>query len=346
MKKLKAKYRRYLIKKSSHGNKKKRDSKRRIEKSVSRNTAKTKSVINVSNSYFELFTPEKFRLQFESCEEVISCVNRIKRIGNQGNNININMSRTVEIGEGAIAMLLSVLEELNDKGIRLRGTKPLHLEARNVLEKSGFFKFVTGSVSDANKASKNTILKTGDNNTPVQQLSTEIIKSMETVWEVKGRCPAVYSAVFEMMRNSCDHAFKHKHQIKWHFAISHLESLNEVKFAFVDNGKGVINTFINTILKKVLYMFKDNADILESAFKNGIASRTGLTWRGKGLPNIFEHYEEKHIKNLVVISNNVYIDFDRNIHHILAEPFSGTYYFWKVNRECQKQCFELKNSEK
>ena len=334
MKKLKSKHKNYLVKKSIKGSRRKRKKTFHSGQPVARKRLQ-------KPIFIDLPTPDKFRLQYETCEEVIGYINKLKRVGKSGNHINIVMVNTTVIGEGAISMLLSVMEELANLGVLFKGIKPKNKEARSVLEKSGFFKFVKGKVDSSNLSSKNTILRTGDSNTSYNELANEIINSMETVWGNKGRSPSVYSCVFEMMRNSCDHAFKHNYQIKWHFALSHSENENLVKFSFVDNGKGVIKTFRNGILKKFVNLFEDNSDILDSAFKNGIKSRTGLNWRGKGLPTIFEHYEENYLKSLVVISNDVYIDFDRKISRILSNEFSGTYYYWKVDRDCIKECFPV-----
>jgi hypothetical protein len=290
--------------------------------------------------FVDLEAPLKFKLQYEHVEEVLDYINKVKRVGTSGKGINIIMDNISEIGEGAIAMLLSVMEELKSKRVFVKGTKPNNPDAKDILEKSGFFNYVRGKVADQNKKTKNTILKTGSKLTHQKILANEIRKGMETVWGMSGRNPLVYSSTVEMMRNSCDHAFKKSTNIKWHLALSHEDSTNSVKFSFVDNGKGIIKTFTEqSVLKKVLHLFKDNTDLLETAFKDGIESRTGLSWRGKGLPTIFENYTEKYIKNLVVISNDVYIDFDRNIKRKLVTPFKGTYYYWIVDQSCEKACF-------
>lgn len=292
--------------------------------------------------YKNLHTPPIFKLQYEYCEDVITFVNKIKALGRGGVHMNIIMDNISDIGAGAIAMLLSVMDELVNDGVKFKGTKPKDPVARSILEKSGFFKFVNGKIEECNSNTKNTILNTGNNHTPQSELAVEIVKSMETIWGVKGRSPSIYSCAFEMMRNSCDHAFRKDNQIKWHFAVSHLESENTVKFSFVDNGKGIVKTFSEGLLKRFINLFKDNVDILECAFQNGIASRTGLSWRGKGLPTIYENYLDNHLKNLIVISNDVYIDFDRQKKHKLNKNFSGTYYYWEVDRSCEKECFPIK----
>ncbi|MEM0518983.1 hypothetical protein [Aequorivita flava] len=340
MKKLKPKYKRYLQIRSRRQmkNKKRNGNPRSLRQSTSGLIPR-----NHTLSFIDVPTPIVFKLQYEHCEEVISYINKIKGIGRSGRHMNIIMDDIIDIGEGAISMLLSVMEELVREGIIFTGTKPKQPIPRGILEKSGFFKFVKGKIDESNSTTKNTILNTGDNQTPQSELAEEIIKSMETVWGQKGRSPSIYSCVFEMMRNACDHAFKNENQIRWHFALSHSEIDNLVKFSFVDNGKGIIRTFTEGILKNFLNLFNDNLDIVETAFTNGIASRTGLSWRGKGLPTIYENYDDGHLNNLVVISNNVYIDFDRKIRHKLKNSFSGTYYYWKVDQSCTKECFEIKN---
>jgi hypothetical protein len=143
-----------------------------------------------------------------------------------------------------------------------------------------------------------------------------------------------------MMRNSCDHAFKNIGSVRWHWSISHEDSNRLVKFSFVDNGRGLLATLKGGPLRRLVYMFKDDVDLVETAFRNGIHSRTGLTWRGKGLPTIFEAYEENYIRNLVVITNDVYIDFDKGIKRKLVTSFDGTYYYWVVDQQCTKACFK------
>lgn len=289
--------------------------------------------------YKDILAPKKFNLKAENCEDFIQFVDKLKKYGSGGNHLNIIMEDCEDIGEGAISMFLSVIEEITQNGINIRGKKPSIPEERDKLEKSGFFKYMNGNVDNKNKNSKNTILRTGGNDKDKVNLSQEIKKISETVWGMQGRNPPLRGAIFEMMRNSCDHAFKNENKIVWHLGISHDEEKKMVKFSFVDNGRGIIKSFSEGKLSRFFNLFTDNCDILESAFKNGLESRTGLSWRGKGLPTIFENYEDGYYKNLVVVSNDVFIDFDRKIYKKLNVPFKGTYYFWLLNESCTKACY-------
>ncbi len=289
--------------------------------------------------FTDKITPPYFTLKYEHCVPVIQFINDLKSLGQQGKHINIIMNDVVEIGEGAIAMLLSVINEIGSNAVLVKGTKPKDPEVNKTLEKSGFFKYIATIISAENINTKNAILRTGNNKTPNTEIAAEVRKSMETIWGVSARCPRLFGGIFEMFRNSCDHAFKKNESVTWHLGLSHFEETNLVKFSFVDNGKGIIKTFASGLLKSFINLFQDNTDILTTAFHDGIASRTGLSWRGKGLPTIFELSSDKIISNLVVITNDVYIAFDRNIIVTLPVSYSGTYYYWEMDQNCEQSYF-------
>jgi hypothetical protein len=283
--------------------------------------------------------PSVFNLSYDNCVPVIEFINDLKELGKGGKNINIIMENVTEIGEGAISMLLSVINELIAQEILVMGSKPKNKNVNSILEKSGFFRYLKTIVSKDNLHSKNTILRTGSSSTPGSELASEVRKAMETIWGVNARCPRLFGGIFEMYRNSCDHAFIDDEGVIWHLGLSHFEELNLVKFSFVDNGKGIIKTFISGLLKQFVNFFQDNTDILTTAFTDGIESRTGLSWRGKGLPAIYEMRLDNIISGLIVITNDVYIDFDKNIRLTLPVSFSGTYYYWEMDRNCLKSYF-------
>ena len=44
---------------------------------------------------------------------------------------------------------------------------------------------------------------------------------------------------------------------------------------------------------------------------------------------------EKYIKNLIVVTNNVLLNFDEpEKSKILKNTFKGTFYYWILNKEC------------
>ncbi|MFC4633166.1 hypothetical protein ACFO3O_04570 [Dokdonia ponticola] len=294
------------------------------------------------SKYAEVIAPEILTLQLGYSEEVLRFIALLKKLGKTEDIINIRLHKVTDIGEGAIGMLLSVMKELTNAGISLRGEKPFNTIAKNKLEMSGFFKYMRGYVSPENLKTKNIIIHTGDITTSQEELAPAMPQAMETVWGVEARCPELFGVIGEMLRNSCDHAFRTDKNVFWHLGISHLEKDNTVKFSFVDNGVGIIHKYYeDNNWQKVKDHFKSNATILENAYKKGIVSQTGLFWRGEGLPTIYELYTDNIITNLVVITNNVYLDFDKKKFKEIKIPFSGTYYFWKVNNSCTPAHYPL-----
>jgi hypothetical protein len=335
LKKLSLKRKLFLIKNSLKGQK------RRKKKYFPSDFA-LKVALSQNPEFKEIWAPQKLTLKFEDSRNVLELIKNIKKNCSKGYFIYLRLDNVEIIAEGAIAMLLSVISDLEHQNIFFKGEKPKSESAKNILESSGFFRHMNGSISKKNNISKNKILKTGNKNTNQKELTPEIHKAMETIWGVEARCPYLYGGIGEMMRNSCDHAFTNKKQIMWHLGISHFESEKSVKFSFVDNGSGILNTYNKKgLIKKIVDFFSDDADILDAAFKNGIESRTGLSWRGKGLPTIFEMYEDEIVTNLVVITNKVYLDFDRKIIKTIPVEFSGTYYFWVINNTCKPAYFKI-----
>jgi hypothetical protein len=283
--------------------------------------------------------PEQFNLMLDNCELFLEFINDLKLKALNFKKIEINLSSSINFKHGAIVMLLSVVQEISELGVQIFANRPSIPHENDILEKSGFFSFTNTTVSVKNKHTKDIILKTGGAN-DMKLINSEIRKANETTWQIKGRNPAIRAMVFEMARNSVDHAFKRKQRTKWHFGLHHNDGNKEVTFSFVDNGKGVISTVKNQKLwKSISKLIKSNAEFLKLAFENGIESRTGVKLRGKGLPAIHECYSDGYIQSLVVITNNVYLDFDKKIFKTLTNNFTGTYYYWKLNKTCNKACF-------
>lgn len=305
-----------------------------------RSHLKDRPFLDPFESFVPIHAPEIFTLQHPYCIKTIEFINQIKLVGSSKRKINIRLNTVIEIGDGAISMMLSVINELVREGVAVVGNKPIDGAVKSKLERSGFFKYARTSIDPLNNDIKNTILTTGDRGTSHQKIAHEVRKSVTTIWSKEARCPELFGGIVEMIRNSCDHAFPEVEQIVWHLGMTHYDQSNTVHFSFVDNGQGVLPSFKSRFVNKFSTFFKDDIDLLKSAFENGIESRTGLKWRGKGLPTIYDLFKEGIICNLVVITNDVYLDFGKGFFVNLPAHFSGTYYYWAMNKDCKKCYFE------
>jgi hypothetical protein len=57
-----------------------------------------------------------------------------------------------------------------------------------------------------------------------------------------------------------------------HLGISHGEQINKSNFHLVINGRGIIKSFSRTFLGQLFSLFRDNCDVLETAFKTVMRS--------------------------------------------------------------------------
>lgn len=291
--------------------------------------------------FVDLVVPNIFNLQYDNVTEVLEYIAKVKEIGKSKRDVNFILDKVEEIGVGAISMLISVMQELEERHVFFKGNKPDSEDALNALEKSGFMKYVKGTIKAENVQTRNAIFTTGKAATHQNSIVDAIHSANKTVWGEPGRSPLLYGTLVEMIKNSCKHAFKSKDKVRWHIGVSHDEENKKVKFSFVDNGIGIIKSFeMDDIARQAYGMIRNNAKMIELAYKDGIESKTGLSWRGTGLPTIYEAFgDDRIIRRLVVITNDVYCDFEKEIYKVLNKSFSGTYYYWEMDQECVKHCF-------
>lgn len=272
----------------------------------------------------------------------MACIGKIKEIGRKKReDVNLVLDDVEEIGIGAISMLISLMQELGKKNIYFKGTKPKNEDVKDILEKSGFMNYVEGSINEKNKGTKNIIFTAGESDTHQKVLVTKIYEVNQTIWrEARRRSPLLFGRISEMMKNSKKHAFESREEVRWHIAINHDEANKKVKFSFVDNGIGIIKHHKKgEIIKKTEQLFKDNSKMINLAFKKGLESKTKKSWRGTGLLTIYELFDDKIIKKLVVITNDAYCDFENDVNKNLSKPFFGTYYYWEMDTNCIKHNF-------
>lgn len=149
----------------------------------------------------------------------------------------------------------------------------------------------------------------------------------------ESRNPQIYPMFIEMMANSINHAFLGKGKQKWLISKTHIKDENKIIISFIDTGIGILQTlnrkwFQNKLLKS---LFINENDLLLSAFKGEIGSRTKLEYRGKGLPKIFRIFERGYISNLFILTNNAILDFENNKFQDITENFNGTLYSFEIS---------------
>ncbi len=278
--------------------------------------------------------PSTFSLR-ENTIETIEFINDLKELKNSNMRIYLNMKNVKTITNGTIALLLSVVNEFTARGKKIIGSKPKNPKAKRVLELSGFFDYMSGSIEYYSEVNSNTIIEQSNKSVEPQSTAKVVSSAMKTVTGKSQRNKKLQGLFIELMANSINHGFPGSQKKKWILSTSHYQKERYVSFSFIDNGVGVLKTLNQKIGRQLLTLFKGKQDLLQSAFKGEIGSRTGLPFRGKGLPFIKDKYDTNRISNLFILTNNVILDYISNEFYEIDIPYSGTFYYFELNSNNQ-----------
>lgn len=147
---------------------------------------------------------------------------------------------------------------------------------------------------------------------------------------------ALYSILLELMDNTEQHAYSESNfKENWYFYMD--VEKEKIRFVFLDNGRGIVNTIrLQSILlsmnKEKINITKEFTDstILKMALAgNYQVSSTREKNRNKGLPNIYSRFIEKDIKNLKIISRKA--THNLNNDKDLTAELKGTLFYWEVD---------------
>jgi hypothetical protein len=144
----------------------------------------------------------------------------------------------------------------------------------------------------------------------------------------------VYVTLTELMANTRQHADPRKHRAKRWWVLILKDGRNKrAHFVFFDTGVGILNSVQTKFEKFIakLPFINNQPRLLQELLNGAFRSRTGLSYRGKGLPAIGEYLaKRKHFDNLRVITNRVSADVSANVSSELPEDFRGTLFSWEM----------------
>lgn len=349
MKKLSPKKKRFLtskiIKKSKRRRlRKKRNNRKRKQKQQNYlQNAYERSVEHIKQKRKEITLVPKKELTLlrdtENVIEFISTLKSYKKTANEVKGVVINMTDVINIDIGTISLLLSSIKELVMHDIRVIGRVPFNSKANKVFQDSGFLDHmdeVSKLLKKPRKVSnkENLLLMLAKGKSESRKVGECIKLAIKSLTGTPSHYPAIYGIIQEMNGNSVEHAYrKNKH---WILGINHDEENKKLIFTFTDNGFGIIKTLKRRYTKAIFDSLKLTSDetILKGIFNKEYNSRFKKQYnRNKGLPVIKKAQTENKIKNLIVISNNSFVDISNGTSHKLNYEFSGTFYYWELDLE-------------
>lgn len=315
------------------------------QKSYTTHSTDTRREFNERIQNIDIHAGTTFSL-FDDPDSVIKLVNELdkyKTFVNYLRRIRIDLSKITKIDIGAITFLLAKINEMsNINQLYIYGNMPIDEYCKSVFIDSGFLDYMR-SVSGTRfeKHGENYIIRIGKDVTKNERVGKTIKDSINYLTGTPDHYPPVFSIVQEMCSNSVEHANEEPHLKNWFFGITYekgeLPGSQYVIFTMTDVGFGILKTIKRKFDTKFKEFFStaNDYEILHKAYKKQYQSKTEEVNRNRGLPLILDRFDKSYIKNLKVITNNVYLDFE-NIENSkqISRNLPGTFYYWTVDLNC------------
>lgn len=287
--------------------------------------------------------PSDFRF-LQNTKECSVFFNRIRKAGMSGvKRYKIDLSDVAHIDFASTMMLSAIGEELLNKGCSLSGNSPKRLECGRYLRDAGFFnklfdkngrRFPSANGSEFITVERGQYMLTKDHYKAFRNLIRHI--SLHLTGNQQGK--RVYSTIIkEICANSIEWSEAEKSQ----WTIGAKFEGNKVIIVILDLGKGILEKlYVDYWMHiKDLITLKNDAEVLYGAFEQKYGSSAQEANRNQGLPCIKAAYDEGHIKELKVVTNNSIIDFASSEQTIFSHhraTFNGTLYSWRIDADCLK----------
>lgn len=191
-------------------------------------------------------------------------------------------------------------------------------------------RFADGNIRPAH----GTIFRTTDTEVKGEIARSLIEFSTRKIFGEPQKLKGVYTTMIECMNNTFNHANLNETSKEIWWATVYCDTERRVAFYnFLDNGVGILESIKLRYSDAVLRMvgFRSNEKLLKDVLEGKIGSRTGLSYRGNGLPEIYKRFHRGQISRLIIIANDVFADVEKDEYRLLSTAFKGTFFHWEVS---------------
>lgn len=255
---------------------------------------------------------------------------KFRNYAHEGTNVILDFRPVETITPDVIPLLLAKVSKYI-RQIRISVIRTQQDDIDKLLLESGFYK-VVGLI---NYISKQGLLGTHKSTLVNTEIAVDARKltAEKTFGAPDKRIQPLYRTLIECMANTRKHASTVPQYERWWLSVYNDPITKVTSFAFCDTGIGIFkSTRLQNITKFALKVgLKKNSDILKSILEGKIASSTGLSYRGKGLPKIYSDYKGKYLKKLCIAANDTFADFDAGTFIELADELNGTFLYWEIS---------------
>ena len=292
-------------------------------------------------SYKTLEAPETFSI-FGNPEQTLSFFSDIETRVEFGSPIYFEMKSVEKLSIDTIMYFLALLKRIKSSGVAygFKGSVPSNRNCRDLLESSGFLKYVDSgrTKKDLSHASEVVQINTG------QKANDSIAKNicdftMSKLNLKREDIKKLYIMIIELMTNTKHHAYitdgnRRFPFTDWYVFVRHIIEKKAVRFIFLDTGRGIPFTVKRKGFEPVtefIGLGPKHTEYITSALKGKLRSRTGESFRGKGLPKIYSYNTQQYINYLTIISNRGYFAVKRK--RDMEEELKGTLFYWELSKE-------------
>lgn len=329
------KWKKYLLNRSKQNSKrknKKKDSKIKVlPKSYEPILAKTKF-----KNYFELKAPQNFDL-IKNTDEVLKFFRESTEDQKDRKKTFLNLENITTLSSDAITLLASFF---NDKkfhhNVEAVGNAPKDPKIRQMFLQSGFYNFVT-SRGPKKTLEENILHRETDTKILPKIAKNATINGVKYTYgkERNHLTEPIYNIIIEAMSNTNNHAnLDEEKKINWWLFCHFDQELCKASYTFLDLGVGIfesipVRQFFN--LKRSIGI-DSNLSLVPDLLSGKIGSRKeeDKEIRGKGIPEMIKHAQNKEIDNFYIITNNIKINMKTMEAILLTEELKGTLIHWEL----------------
>lgn len=259
-----------------------------------------------------------------------------------GDLLFFDLSEVEIITPDAIMYLIAVIK--NIKRLRMLkincvGNTPKNQSAREIIDQSGFFAFVS-STTPKKVDTDSRYMKILSGRDANGKLASSFCDFVHRVCKKDIRdTKRLYPMIIELMTNTHQHAYGtfDRQQImtgNWYIFAQDMGAT--VHFVFLDTGVGIPKTVTKRFRERIKdLLLKDDAMYLKSALQGDFRSETGQEHRGKGLPGIYEDACNDSIERLSIISGKgkCTVSGSDIETECFSQTFEGTLFIWDMLKE-------------
>jgi len=290
----------------------------------------------VSKSVF-VPAPALFSL-INNADEFLAFLSTLQGNLTRGRDVFVDLSNITELTPDALALLLVTIKRAWRP--RVKGNFPSNPRLSAMVTLSGFLKNVHTNAPQEQHA-RGAIMRDSGHKVDGPQ-ARALIDSVTTHLFGEARASkGTYSSLIEAMSNTRDHAYSTAgngsakvKKGKWWMTAYYDDTTKRASFTFVDLGVGILKS---VKLRRFRDFFRQaglqRPGILRAVMRGDIQSRTGVPYRGKGLPRILQNATRGLISRLTIVANNVQGDVFKDDYKSLRRAFSGTLLYWEIGEE-------------